>query len=72
MACICAIVQGSVVLGGRDAADLRERCQAASDILQWPLPYADIALHLGAHETSTMGDHANTLTASSASWKLST
>ncbi len=62
---------GILHMGGADAADLRARCQAASDILQWPLPYADIALHLGAHETSSDADHSNNLAPNSPSWKLS-
>ena len=32
---------GIVHLGGRDAVDLRERCEAASALLGWPAPYAD-------------------------------
>ena len=31
---------GIVHLGGRDAADLRRRCEAASALLGWPAPYA--------------------------------
>ncbi len=31
---------GILHLGGRDAADLRRRCEAASAILGWPAPYA--------------------------------
>ncbi len=34
---------GILHLGGRDAADLRERCERASALLGWPAPYA------GAH-----------------------
>jgi hypothetical protein len=30
-----------VHLGGRDAADLRARCESASTLLGWPAPYAD-------------------------------
>ncbi len=63
---------GILHMGGASAADLRARCQTASDILQWPLPYADTALHLGAHETSVANGHSNTLTPQPASWKLST
>jgi biotin carboxylase len=37
-----------VHLGGRDAIDLRRRCEAASAILGWPAPYGD--LHASAHE----------------------
>lgn len=32
---------GVVHLGGRDAAELRERCEAASAVLGWPAPYAE-------------------------------
>jgi ATP-grasp domain len=31
-----------VHLGGRDALDLRRRCEAASAILGWPAPYGDV------------------------------
>jgi hypothetical protein len=31
-----------VHLGGRDAQDLRRRCEAASAILGWPAPYGDV------------------------------
>jgi biotin carboxylase len=34
---------GILHLGGRDAHDLRQRCEAASAILGWPAPYADHA-----------------------------
>ncbi len=34
---------GIVHLGGRNAADLRARCEAASALLGWPAPYADAA-----------------------------
>jgi hypothetical protein len=63
---------GIVHMGGQNAADLRARCDAASAVLQWPLPYADKALQVGAHETSTATDHAHHLTSPSPSWKLST
>jgi hypothetical protein len=43
---------GILHLGGKDAADLRARVDTASDLLQWPLPYADSVLHAGAHEVS--------------------
>jgi biotin carboxylase len=36
---------GILHLGGHDAHDLQERCQRASGILGWPVPYAD-----GLHE----------------------
>jgi hypothetical protein len=32
---------GILHLSGRDAQDLQERCQRASGILNWPIPYAD-------------------------------
>jgi hypothetical protein len=35
---------GILHLSGRDAQDLQERCQRASGILNWPIPYAN-ALH---------------------------
>ena len=38
---------GILHLGGRDAADLRQRAQQASALLGWPAPYAD-ALHEAA------------------------
>jgi hypothetical protein len=63
---------GILHLGGHDAADLRARCQAASSLLQWPLPYADKALQTGAQETSALVDHSNLITVPSPSWKLST
>ncbi len=63
---------GILHLGGRDASDLRARLDAASAVLQWPVPYADSALHAGAHETSARPDHANPLTPPAPSWKLST
>jgi hypothetical protein len=31
---------GILHLGGRDAPDLRQRCEAASALLGWPAPYA--------------------------------
>jgi biotin carboxylase len=39
---------GIVHLGGRDAHDLRRRCEAASAILGWPAPYAGEAQHSAA------------------------
>ncbi len=35
-------------LGGRDAQDLRQRCDAASRLLGWPAPYAGEAQHAAA------------------------
>ena len=35
---------GITHLGGRDAADLRERCEQASALLGWPAPYAELPL----------------------------
>lgn len=32
---------GIVHLGARDAGELRERCEAASELLGWPLPYRE-------------------------------
>jgi hypothetical protein len=39
---------GILHLGGRDAHDLRRRCEAASALLGWPAPYGDV--HAAAHE----------------------
>ncbi len=36
---------GILHLGGRDAHDLRRRCEAASALLGWPAPYAGEAQH---------------------------
>jgi hypothetical protein len=36
---------GILHLGGRDAADLRRRCEAASAVLGWPAPYAMPEFH---------------------------
>lgn len=33
---------GIMHLGGQDAADLRQRCEQASALLDWPAPYADL------------------------------
>lgn len=40
---------GIVHLGGRDAADLRARCEAASALLGWPAPYGEPAAHEAPH-----------------------
>ena len=63
---------GILHMGGQSAADLRARVDAASVLLQWPVPYADKALHASAHETSLATDHSHLLTSPSPSWKLST
>jgi hypothetical protein len=63
---------GILHLGGHDADDLRARVDAASVIMQWPVPYADSALHAGAYETSARIDPSIPLTNPSPSWKLST
>jgi hypothetical protein len=63
---------GILHMGGQNAADLRTRCDAASAVLQWPLPYADKALQVGVHETSAAAEHTHHLTSPSPSWKLST
>jgi hypothetical protein len=34
---------GVVHLGGRDERELRERCRAASALLDWPAPYAELS-----------------------------
>lgn len=46
---------GIVHLGGRDAADLRARCEAASALLGWPAPYREPAAHALPH---TRHDHS--------------
>ncbi len=38
---------GIVHLGGRDEADLRQRCEAASALLGWTAPYADLQRPIG-------------------------
>jgi hypothetical protein len=40
---------GIVHLGGRDAAELRERCEAASALLGWPAPYRERVLSPADH-----------------------
>jgi biotin carboxylase len=63
---------GILHLGGKDAADLRQRCTVASDILRWPLPYADTALHAGAHETSATALYPTPLPTATTPWRLTT
>jgi biotin carboxylase len=63
---------GILHLGGKDAADLRQRATLASDILRWPLPYADTALHTGVHETSASTQHPTPLPTATTPWRLST
>jgi biotin carboxylase len=50
---------GIVHLGGRDAHDLRRRCEAASAILGWPAPYAGdlhaISASLARHAGDALG-----------------
>ncbi len=60
---------GIVHLGGRDAADLRERCIAASALLGWPAPYAEL-LAPPAHPTSA-GAHPHTPSAAHTGTPLS-
>lgn len=62
---------GILHMGGADAADLRARCQAASGILGWPLPYADSALQAGAHEASLPLAHPVLATPDNTPWRLS-
>jgi hypothetical protein len=52
---------GILHLGGRDANDLRRRCEAASAILGWPAPYAlPSAVHAGeAHGAALNGYSAS-------------
>jgi hypothetical protein len=63
---------GILHMGGQSEADLRARVDAASALLQWPLPYADKASHAGAHETSAGTEPSLHLPSPSPSWKLST
>lgn len=44
---------GILHLGGRDAAELRERCIAASALLGWPVPYAELQAPLAHHTIHT-------------------
>ncbi len=46
---------GIVHLGGRDAADLRERCEAASALLGWPAPYREPAAQGPSHTRHAAG-----------------
>lgn len=46
---------GIVHLGGRDAADLRERCEAASALLGWPAPYREPAAQGPSHTRHPAG-----------------
>jgi hypothetical protein len=59
---------GIIHLGGRDAADLRQRCEAASAVLQWPLPYADSALQAGSHDAAHA--HPDLGNTPSSAWRL--
>jgi hypothetical protein len=63
---------GILHLGGQDAADLRARVDAASHILQWPLPYADSVLHAAAYEASAAPEHATVHQTTNPAWELST
>jgi hypothetical protein len=47
---------GIVHLGGRDVADLRRRCEAASAILGWPAPYAMPGFHSAGASGYAAGD----------------
>lgn len=51
---------GIVHLGGRDAAELRARCEAASALLGWPAPHREPAAHALPH---TQHDHGPLRTA---------
>ena len=53
---------GITHLGGRDADDLRQRCEAASALLGWPAPYAELAAAPVAHGAGAPG-HSATLPA---------
>ena len=61
---------GILHLGGQHADDLRARCQAASDILQWPLPYAETALQTGLQETSAPVAHPSLSNSTHTPWRL--
>jgi hypothetical protein len=63
---------GILHLGGQDTADLRQRADTASALLQWILPYADKAAHGAAHETCAVAGHSTPLTTPSPAWTLST
>ncbi len=63
---------GILHLGGTNAADLRQRAEAASQVLQWPLPYADTAAHANANETFAPPEPSHLCANPSPSWKLST
>lgn len=53
---------GITHLGGRDAHELRQRCEAASALLGWPAPYAELAAAPVAHGAGAPG-HSATLPA---------
>ena len=58
---------GILHLGAQDTVDLHARLEAASALLQWPLPFAESALHAATHEaTHNLLHHTNP------AWKLST
>ncbi len=42
-----------VHLGGQDAADLRRRCEVASVLLGWPVPYTDLPSDTPERDTTT-------------------
>jgi biotin carboxylase len=46
---------GIIHLGGRDAQHLRERCEQASALLQWPAPYFDMPEHHAAAAAARAG-----------------
>lgn len=52
---------GILHLGGRDATDLRQRCERASALLGWPAPYAHAA-SAAAGSTSTTFDFSGAIT----------
>lgn len=53
---------GIVHLGGHDESDLRRRCEQASQWLGWPAPYAELPVHMPAHQLDG-APHASTLSA---------
>jgi biotin carboxylase len=46
---------GIIHLGGRDAQHLRQRCDEASALLQWPAPYLDMPAHQATTSAARAG-----------------
>ena len=53
---------GIVHLGGLDAADLRDRCERASALLGWPVPYADPLVEVSPGTCPAQAGHTHTHT----------